>query len=98
MLCGGHSNTKSCADNQEEKEMFEGLKAQIEEKASKTYGQFEAILFTSQVVAGCNYWVKFRTEDEFVHVKIFKPLPHTGNPPEIVEVHGGQTENAEFNH
>ena len=90
-LCGGHSNVKSCADadNSDEKELFESLKAAIEEKAENTYTVFEPILFTSQVVAGKNYWVKIHVDDDFIHVKIYKPLPHTGNPPEISEVHTG---------
>ena len=98
-MMGGHSDSKSCADNPDEKQMFESMKAEVEEKTGKTYGSLEAIVYTSQVVAGCNYWVKFKTDaNEFIHVKIFKPLPHTGNPATISEFHEGQTEDGAFNH
>ena len=95
-MCGGHSEAKSCADNPEEKELFEGMKDDIQTKAGKSYTNFEALKYTSQVVAGTNYWVKFHADDDYIHVKIFKPLPHTGNPAQIVEVQDGKTEEAGF--
>ena len=99
MMAGGHSDVKKCVDNVEEKEMFEGMKGEVEAKTGKTYGSLTAVHYTSQVVAGCNYWVKFVTDGgEYIHVKIFKPLPHTGNPATISEHHEGQTEDAAFNH
>jgi len=53
---------------------------------------FTPVASKKQVVAGLNYWVKIQTGSEsFIHVKIFKPLPHTGAPAEIKEVHGGKT-------
>jgi cystatin-A/B len=45
-----------------------------------------------QVVAGINYWFKVQVgESNFIHVKIFKPLPYTNQPPEVNEVHSGKT-------
>ena len=39
-----------------------------------------------------NYIVKVKIGDEkYVHVKIFKPLPHTGEPPEVSDVIVDQT-------
>jgi hypothetical protein len=34
-----------------------------------------------QVVAGTNYLVKANHGSEVVHLRIHKPLPHTGLPP-----------------
>jgi len=53
---------------------------------------FTPVASKKQVVAGINYLVKVQVGDaDYVHVKIFKPLPHTGNPAEVKEVHAGKT-------
>ena len=97
-MLGGHSDVKKCADNPEEKELFEGLKGTVEAKTGKAYGSLTAVSYTSQVVAGTIFWVKYLTDGgEYIHVKIFRPLPHTGNPCEAQEVHEGQTEDSAFN-
>lgn len=44
---------------------------------------FTVVSMTSQVVAGTNYMVKVDVGDDHVHAKIYKPLPHTGNAPEL---------------
>jgi hypothetical protein len=37
-------------------------------------------------VAGMNYTIKFRSNcGKTVQVRIYKPLPHTGMPPELKE-------------
>ena len=38
-----------------------------------------------QVVAGTRYRLKLAVGDEFWHVEVIKPLPHTGNPAFVVE-------------
>ena len=85
MMCGGHSAIR--AADEDESAMFTGLKAECEAKASATYSTFEVVGCTSQVVAGTNFWVKLRTDQGFVHMKVFRPLPHTGQPANVVEVH-----------
>jgi cystatin-A/B len=53
---------------------------------------YEPLSVKSQVVAGMNYMVKIQVApDEYIHVKIYKPLPHTHNPPSISEFHTGKT-------
>jgi len=47
-----------------------------------------------QVVAGMNYWVKIQVgggDADYIHAKIFKPLPHTGQPAQLVEVVEGRS-------
>ena len=95
MLCGGHSEAR--AIDAEERDMFVGLKEAVEAMGGQTYSEFEPVSCTSQVVAGTIFWVKARTNQDFVHFKVFRPLPHTGNPAEVQVVHTGQTEDAAFN-
>ena len=78
----------------EEREMIEevalmvaALKEDIEVQAGETFETFDPISYKSQVVAGINYDVTVRTGDEkSVVVRIFKPLPHTGEPPKVTSV------------
>mmetsp|Transcript_6467 Transcript_6467/g.10058 ORF Transcript_6467/g.10058 Transcript_6467/m.10058 type:complete len:86 (-) Transcript_6467:99-356(-) len=39
--------------------------------------------YSSQVVAGVNYALKIKHDGGVANVKVFKPLPHTGNPAEV---------------
>ena len=72
-----------------------GLQAEIQTASGDEaleLTQFTPVLIKSQVVAGTNYWVKIQVSDTaYIHVKIFKPLPHTGAPAEIKEVQAGKT-------
>ena len=44
---------------------------------------FEPVGYTTQVVAGTNFRVKYKVGDnDYVHAQVFVPLPHTGAPPE----------------
>lgn len=44
------------------------------------------VSYKSQVVAGTNYFAKVDIGDgKFVHLRVFKPLPHTGAGPELVK-------------
>merc|ERR1719428_2178967 len=91
-MCGGHSAPKDVEDTEdgnELKEIVAGLKSKVEEKLEKTFGTFTPIKYTTQVVAGIIYQVKVDVGDnKYVHAKIVKPLPHTGNPPELMEAQG----------
>merc|ERR1719408_198916 len=47
----------------------------------------------TQVVAGTNYFVKCKVNgDTFFQVRIFEPLPHTGEPPQVHGVAVGKSE------
>ena len=48
--------------------------------------QWTPVSFSSQVVAGTNFFVKVKIDDTptgHMHLRIFRPLPHTGNPASI---------------
>merc|ERR1719454_1468282 len=40
----------------------------------------------SQVVAGTNYFFRISTGTGHVHIRVFKPLPHTQQPPSVHSV------------
>lgn len=64
----------------------------IQQSAGQEYEHFVPVKIRQQVVAGMNYWVKIQVgPDAYIHVKIFKPLPHTGQPAEVKEVSAGKT-------
>ena len=44
------------------------------------------------MVAGTIFLMAVRVEgDEHIHVKIIRPLPHTGKPPSVMDVKRGMT-------
>ncbi len=75
-LVGGFGEGR--VPDQDEVALFTPLKEQVEANTNATYSRFEPVLIKSQVVAGTNYWVKVQTgDDTYIHIKVFKPLPHT---------------------
>ena len=63
------------------------MKSAVEAETNQSYTTFEAVKYTSQVVAGTNYIVKFRVgADEYIHVKIFVPLPVENLPNQVTGV------------
>mmetsp|Transcript_84916 Transcript_84916/g.193662 ORF Transcript_84916/g.193662 Transcript_84916/m.193662 type:complete len:103 (-) Transcript_84916:42-350(-) len=61
------------------------------------FGRFEAKNFKTQVVAGTNYFVEVMVSDtEAIHVRLFQPLPHTGESASVAGVKVGMTPGAEI--
>ena len=85
MLAGGHSQEKDAQSEEcDWKDLFAELKAKVEEKVGKTFDEWTAIRYTSQVVAGTKFNIKFHIGgDNYIHVQVFNPLPYTGQPPEV---------------
>jgi hypothetical protein len=89
MVCGGY--TDQSQPGEESIAMLMTLKSQVEERMNKSYDRFSVISLKTQVVAGINYVftvsVNLENEpNEELNVRIFKPLPHTQMPPELVSV------------
>eukprot|EP00670_Eutreptiella_braarudii_P006212 CAMPEP_0174285428 /NCGR_PEP_ID=MMETSP0809-20121228/8764_1 /TAXON_ID=73025 ORGANISM="Eutreptiella gymnastica-like, Strain CCMP1594" /NCGR_SAMPLE_ID=MMETSP0809 /ASSEMBLY_ACC=CAM_ASM_000658 /LENGTH=97 /DNA_ID=CAMNT_0015381215 /DNA_START=28 /DNA_END=321 /DNA_ORIENTATION=+ len=79
--------------------MVVALRSATETSAGVEFAVFEPIQYSTQVVAGTNYFVKVKTdEDQYVHVRIFQPLPHTGAPPEVHSVQVGKSEGDPIGH
>ena len=92
MMCGGFGGPRPADD--EVKELVKSVKSAIEEKANAKYNVFEAVSFTTQVVAGTNFIVKVKVgSDQYIHVKIFRPLPCNGTELEVLDVQTGKTLN-----
>ena len=91
---GGYSETKPVAGNQDLMNVIANLKTKIEERTQQgnPYTMFNPVSYQSQVVAGTNYKVKIDVGNlEYIHVKIYVPLPFMNSAPEISEVVLGMT-------
>ena len=89
MMCGGFGQAKP-ADEEVKKIALE-VKPQVEQRANGSFQVFEAVSYTTQVVAGTNYKIKVKIGDnQFVHIKVFKPLPCANLPLEVLEVEPGK--------
>ncbi|XP_078087573.1 cystatin-B-like [Mustelus asterias] len=64
------------------------LKPAVEEKLNRSFSIFHAISYRSQLVAGQNYFVKVVVGDgdDYIHIRVFEPLPHTGGQPSLGEI------------
>lgn len=86
-MCGGFSQEAEPA-SEEHQALADGVKDAVEAKLGNSFGTFKVVSYKSQVVAGTNFLMKIQVSDSsdgFIHLKIFRPLPHTGQPPELHE-------------
>ncbi|XP_041670172.1 cystatin-B-like [Cheilinus undulatus] len=75
MMCGGLGKPQPA--DQEIQKLVESLKGAAEEKAGKTFVVFVAKTYTTQIVAGTNYFIKVHVGGEdHIHLRAHKPLPH----------------------
>ncbi|CAL1547426.1 unnamed protein product [Lymnaea stagnalis] len=82
MMCGGTSDVKPASD--EVHDLIKKIKDDLEKKSQKTFSNFKAVSYKSQVVAGTNFFVKIQGDgDEYLHVRIYRPLPHTNEGPSL---------------
>ncbi|KAL7840779.1 hypothetical protein AOLI_G00261020 [Acnodon oligacanthus] len=89
-LCGGTSEVQEA--NDEVQRICDEVKPHAEEKAGQKFEVFTAKSYKSQLVAGTNYFIKVHVGgDEFVHLRVYKMLPHAG---EKLELHSLQTSKA----
>ncbi|KAF2072147.1 hypothetical protein CYY_006544 [Polysphondylium violaceum] len=91
-LPGGYSDTKPVT--QEVRTIAIQAKAATQTKLGRNYETFEAITYRSQIVNGTNYLIKVKTNNGYIHIKVYKPF--NGNT-EFKAVQEGQTLGSEIN-
>ncbi|XP_008101925.1 cystatin-A [Anolis carolinensis] len=89
MSAGGLSEVKPATP--EIQEMVDQTKGEIEKKENKTYSIFKAIEYRTQLVSGTNYFIKVDGGKEYLHVRIYKPLPQSGEKPSLTSYQTGKT-------
>lgn len=83
--------TDAQAANAEIQELINQVNEAVQEQENFPLAPYDAISFISQIVAGTNYIVKVQVNtDEFIHIRIFQPLPGNGQP-ELENIQNGHT-------
>ena len=66
------------------------LKKQVEENRNATFTTFDAVKFTTQVVNGVMYKIKVKVgDDQYIHLRALKNLPHKGGNVVLKNVEEG---------
>jgi len=94
MMAGGLSGTRAADGNIQA--IADAVKESVQGQINRTFDVFQATHYTSQVVAGTNYFLKVKISDgasaEFIHLRVFQALPHTGQGPAVHSVQENKTE------
>ena len=89
-MCGGFGGAKDA--DAEVQTIANSVKQQTEQKLGKTFTEFKALKYKTQVVAGTNYLIKVKVgPEQYVHIKVWEKLPCYGGAKELSEAHGGKT-------
>ncbi|XP_075994211.1 cystatin-B-like isoform X4 [Genypterus blacodes] len=90
MMCGGTRAPEPA--NKEVQDICDEMKHTVEDRTGNTYNVFTAKIYTSQVVAGTNFFIKVHVGGEdHVHLKVFRTLPHLGSAMVLVGVLEGMS-------
>jgi cystatin-A/B len=74
----------------EQQELLDEVRGAVELQLGEKFNKFEAVSYTTQVVAGTNYIIVTNTGKEVLHVKLHKPLPFRGDKPFLMMVLRGK--------
>uniref|UniRef100_A0A8D0C4Z2 Cystatin domain-containing protein n=1 Tax=Salvator merianae TaxID=96440 RepID=A0A8D0C4Z2_SALMN len=70
-----------------------------ENKENQSYPIFRAVDYKTQVVAGTNYFIKVDIgQGNYIHLRIFLPLPHTNEGPSLTSFQTGKVESDPLNY
>ncbi|XP_056410426.1 cystatin-B-like [Hyla sarda] len=96
-MCGGLGSVKPATE--EVQGICEQVKTEVEEKHGKKYPTFQATEYKTQLVAGMNFFVKVHVGDEeYLHLRVYKTLPHDGEKLSLTAVQAGKTKADEIVH
>ncbi len=90
MMCGGFGNSRPADDKV--KALALEMKPKVEQALGTTYTQFEAVQYTTQVVAGTNYKIKVKVDEgKYVHIKVFVPLQCNSTEKQLMSQEANKT-------
>ncbi|KAM9173552.1 cystatin-B-like [Pangshura tecta] len=93
--CGGLSDAQPATP--EAQQVADEVKLQVEEKEGKKFEVFTAVEFKTQMVAGINYFIKVHVgNEEFLHLRVFKSLPHENKPLSLSSYQSSKTKHDEL--
>ncbi|OQV20557.1 hypothetical protein BV898_05379 [Hypsibius exemplaris] len=90
-LPGGPSQEK--IGDPQAQAIADAVKPEVQTKlgAAQELQEYVVEKYTTQVVAGTNYFLKIRTApNHYIHARVFKPLPHTKAQPQLHSVQSGK--------
>ncbi|KAJ7317911.1 hypothetical protein JRQ81_004073 [Phrynocephalus forsythii] len=80
-------------------QLTDKMKSEIEAKENKTYSVFKAVEYKTQVVAGTNIFIKVQGDpNEFLHLRVFEPLPQENRRPSLTSYQIGKTASDPLNY
>ncbi len=89
-MLGGFGKAEDADDTV--KALAKEMKGKAEKALGETYGVFEAVKFTKQVVNGTNYLIKVKVGDgKYVHIKVFVPLACNSTTNELLSQEADKT-------
>ncbi|XP_034643715.1 cystatin-B-like [Trachemys scripta elegans] len=95
MKCGGLTGVQPATA--ETQQVVDEVKLQVEEKEGKKFEVFTAVEFKTQLVAGINYFIKVHVgNEEFLHLRVFKSLPHENRPLSLSSYQSSKTKHDEL--
>lgn len=92
MLCGGVAPGLQ-QPTPEVQAILDAHRGEIEAQLNggAAFGQWQLLGYSTQVVAGTNYWLKVQVADgQVIHAKIYQTLPHAGETTELLEAQAGK--------
>nr|XP_034953315.1 cystatin-A-like [Zootoca vivipara]XP_034953316.1 cystatin-A-like [Zootoca vivipara] len=97
MMAGGL--TDASPSTPDVQQLADKMKSQIEQKENKVYTVFTAVEYKTQVVAGTNYFIKVDVgQGEYLHLRVFQPLPHKNEVPSLTAYQAGKTASDPLNY
>lgn len=90
MACGAPSEEKRA--DKEVQDICDEIKNRVENREKASFPKFEAVCYKTQLVAGTNYFIKVDVgNNSYIHLRVFKTLPHVGGYLELNAVKTGLT-------